>query len=284
MQGKGKQESQSTGRLPVIVVKYGGNAMRSFELQEQTLEAIASMHGSRCRVVLVHGGGPFIAQTLDTARIESDFASGQRKTSPEAMPWIEMALKGNVNGRLVRISQNLGINAVGLSGKDGKVAIAEKYWIDETNRTLDLGQVGRIKTINTRLLKTLLDGGFFPILCCVALGEDGLDYNVNADVFASAVAGAIHADAFVLLTDVDGLREDVEDPDSLVSDISAEEAQKLVENGVVKGGMIPKLQACVDALNSGVGACFILNGMKPERLTDLMNGTTVATRITLNHG
>lgn len=283
MQINEQEENLPAEELPVLVVKYGGNAMRSQDMQEEILRALADLHGKHFRVVLVHGGGPFIAQLLETAGVESEFVNGQRKTSTEAMPWVEMALKGKVNGQLVRISQKLGMNAVGLSGKDGRVAVAEKYWMDEKNRSLDLGRVGRIKMINTRLLKTLLDNDFLPILSCVALGEDGADYNVNADVFASAIAGAVGAKTFVLLTDVDGLRRDAEDPDTLIAELTPQEADQLIENGTVQGGMIPKVQSCISALEAGVNTCFILNGTKPTRLSKLMNEQTVATRIVSNH-
>ena len=265
--------------LPVLVVKYGGNAMRNPRLQEEVLREITALHGTRFRVILVHGGGPFIAQTLDTAGVASEFIQGQRKTTAQAMPWVEMALKGRVNGKLVNLCQSMGVNAVGLSGKDGRIAVARKLWLQGENAPIDLGQVGEITTVDPTLLATLLDGGYFPVLCCVAIGEDGMDYNINADVFAAGIAGALKAEALVLLTDIDGLRQDINDPQSLIPEITSDDVSQLIEKEIVVGGMIPKLQACKSALQHGVGACYIVNGTKPERIARVMTGDSPGTKM-----
>lgn len=266
-----------------LVVKYGGNAMRDENLQLGVMQQIALLKKNGHRVILVHGGGPFIAEVLDRAGVESEFIEGQRKTTPEAMPWIEMALKGRVNGNLVRLFQNMQVNAVGLSGKDGNLVTAEKLYLKRDKENLDLGRVGKVVEVNTALLEVLLRKDYLPVICCVAGGTDGLDLNVNADFFAAAVAGALKADAMVLLTDIDGLRKDILDPASHIYSITLDEIEYLIENEIVKGGMIPKLRACGEALNSGVRRCRILNGMKAEQIQGFMKGMKYGTEITKSY-
>jgi acetylglutamate kinase len=253
-----------------IVIKYGGNAMLNSELTEKILRIIYDMHSKKYRVVIVHGGGPFIGSILDTAGIKSEFIGGQRKTTPEAMRYIEMSLKGEVNSNIVSELNKIGAFAVGLSGKDGKLALAERrFHKNEVGENVDLGQVGNIKSINTNLLNTLLDNGYIPVVATIAAGEDGENYNINADIFAGHLAGALKCKKFIMLTDVDGLMEDPDNESSLLKELKTSDIKDLI-GSVIKGGMIPKTEACQTALDEGASNAFIANGTKPEMLQKLI--------------
>lgn len=281
MQAENQGDAQYSDDRPVLVFKYGGNAMRDPDLQLEVLKRISQLGNQGYAVVLVHGGGPFIQKILDRVGITSEFVEGQRRTTQEAMPWVEMTLKGKVNALLVKYLQKLGVNAIGLSGKDGNTAIAEKFWaVDPKDGSpMDLGHVGKIVDVDPTLLRLLIRENYLPVMCCVASGKDGLDYNINADFFAAAIAGALQADAFILLTDIDGLRENVDDASSLISTVTLGEIKQLIDNKQVQGGMIPKLKACEQALAAGVKRCQILNGMKPEQIQSFVDGTHPGTQI-----
>lgn len=251
-----------------ILIKYGGNAMSDDSLKEAVLHQIVRLHQAGHRVVLVHGGGPFIQKMLTMAGLASEFVGGHRKTSQEALKYVEMALKGEVNGSLISLLNAQGCPAVGLSGKDGKLVVAEKrYHLEKGNngQTLrhDLGQVGDVATVHPLLLNLLLENGFLPVITCLATSEDGSDYNVNGDMFAGHLAKAIGADLLLLLTDVEGLYEDIDRPESLISRLRPEKIAELFGT-VISGGMIPKLKACELAVQGGVGEARIINGTRPE--------------------
>lgn len=268
----------------LILIKYGGNAMLNDELTEQLLKNLITLMQGDYRIVLVHGGGPFIKANLARAGIESEFIGGHRKTTPEAMKYIEMALKGEVNSKLVRIINKLGGNAVGLSGKDGKTALATKrYYTDDAGRETDLGQVGDLIETDTRLLQTLLTSGYLPVITSVAWSKEGIDYNVNADMFAGFLAGKLKADKFVLLTDVDGLMKDPNRPESLFSHINLKQLADM-EGSIIKGGMIPKTEACKVALELGARHAIITNGTKPNYLKEVISNEHFknSTKITID--
>ena len=250
----------------LAVIKYGGNAMINDEITTALLENMAELSKKGYKIVIVHGGGPFIKNTLKMAGIESEFVGGHRKTDSKSIKYIEMALKGEVNGKLVRKINNLGLKAVGLSGKDGKLATAVKrYHKNEKQEEIDLGQVGDVEIISPGIINLLLDNDFIPVVTSVATGKDGKDYNINADMFAGHLAGALNADKFIMLTDVDGLMEDPSRPETIINEIKINDINELV-NRIIKGGMIPKTEACKIALENGAGSAMILNGTKPEQL------------------
>ena len=257
-------------RKPIVVVKYGGNAMTEEALKKQVITNICLLQNYGYRVVIAHGGGPFIKEALLQANIESEFIDGHRVTTPEALEHVEKALKGQVNGSLVKLINKLGYKAVGLSGKDGKIATAIKRMhrkeVDGNVEEYDLGQVGNIVSIDTGLLELLLDNDYIPVLACLAADVDSNEYNVNADMFAGHLAGALKADKFIVLTDVDGLMRDKDDPSTLIPELSVSDIKKLEEDKVIQGGMMPKTEACEIALKNGAKAAVIINGTDPEQL------------------
>jgi acetylglutamate kinase len=258
---------------PVIVFKYGGNAMTDEHLKRDVLRNICSLKEQGYDVVVVHGGGPFIKQALQDAGILSEFIDGHRKTPPETYEHVEMALKGKVNGSLVSIINSLGHKAVGLSGKDGKIVTATKRLhqtiVKGKPEDVDLGQVGDVEKVDTTLIEILISNDFIPVITCLASDESGISYNINGDMFAGHLAGALKAAQYVVLTDVDGLRKDKDDPASLMHRITLSETRGLLEDGVIQGGMIPKIESCEIALNKGARAARIINGTKPDQVLQL---------------
>jgi len=255
--------------------------MTDESLKEKIVNSISRLSAKGERVVIVHGGGPFIKEALAEAQIDSEFIDGQRKTSHEAMHLVEITLKGRVNTNLVTLFNRAGAKAVGLSGKDGQVVTAKKRIHIESNtgREVDLGQVGDVEKVNPLLINNLLDNGFLPVLTCVAADNRGIDYNINGDLFAGYVAGALRADHFVVLTDVDGIMMDKDDPETLIKKIESGELVKLKATGVIQGGMIPKIDACIVALKEGAVEAHILNGTKPDDLERIIEKDKAGTAI-----
>jgi len=262
------------GQADVILIKYGGNAMKDDAVTRELLKKVYELSQKGYHVVIVHGGGPFIEDTLKLAGIETEFVEGHRKTTGEAIKYIEMALKGHVNSKLVKMLNQLGMKAVGLSGKDGKmVEVVKRYHTDQEGKQVDIGYVGDIKTIDTTLLGILLSNDFVPVVSTISSGEeDGEDYNVNADMFAGFLAGILEVKHFIMLTDVDGLMKDPSEPSSLIREIKISEMENLYQD-VIKGGMIPKTEACKAAIEFGAEAALIINGKKPERLLESLKET-----------
>ena len=269
----------------IIVFKYGGNAMTNQNLKAKILENICSLKDKRYQVVIIHGGGPFIKETLKVANIESDFIDGLRKTTLEAMEYVEMALKGKVNGSLVSIINKMGYKAVGLSGKDGQTVLAEKHMhVHKKNgktEFVDLGQVGDVASVNNSLIKLLLKNDYIPVITCIASDKKGLDYNINGDLFAGHIAGALSAEQYIILTDVDGLRLDKNNPDSIIRELKIAEIKKLKEIKCIQGGMIPKIDSCKIALEKGAKLARIINGTVPEQIADLFENKEIGTAISL---
>lgn len=275
---------QITSNQPVLLFKYGGNAMTNKVLKEKVLHNICQLNERGFRVVIVHGGGPFIQELLDRVQVPSEFIHGLRKTTPEALKYVEMALKGQVNGELVGLINRLGYKAVGLSGKDGRTVTATKRYHQHTENGVttdhDLGQVGDVESVDASLIFTLLDQGYIPVITCIASDGEGHDFNINADIFAGAIAGSLRARSFNVLTDVDGLLEDIQKPDSLLNKLTYADIDRLKSAGVIGGGMIPKIEACQNAINMGSEKAIIINGTKPEQILELQNedfsvGTTI---------
>ncbi|MEJ2003959.1 MAG: acetylglutamate kinase [Cyclobacteriaceae bacterium] len=262
-----------------IVLKYGGNAMTDAAIQEKLIEELCQLKEKGHEIIIVHGGGPFIQEALDRAGIESEFISGQRKTSKEAFEQVEMVLKGKVNGRLVNLINKLGYRAVGLSGKDGHLVTAKKrYHLTETDgitSKTDLGMVGDVDKVHTDLLELLLANDYMPVITCIASDREGNDFNINGDVFAGHIAAALRADEYIVLTDVDGLMRDIKDPSSVIRSLRLNEISELVEQKIIVGGMIPKIEACANAITKGTHKVRILNGTKPEQLNEADSGTEI---------
>ncbi|MDA3860120.1 MAG: acetylglutamate kinase [Melioribacteraceae bacterium] len=266
-----------------ILFKYGGNAMTDQKLKTQVLRTICSLKDKGYNVLIVHGGGPFIKQTLKEVNIESEFIDGLRKTTPEAMEYVEMALKGKVNGSLVSIINEMGYKAVGLSGKDGQTVIAKKHLHPHENKgnieLVDLGQVGDVDSVDPSLMNLLLKNDYIPVLTCLASDKNGDTYNINGDLFAGHIAGALAVDQYVILTDVDGLLLDKDNPDSMLHELKVSEINHLKEIKCIQGGMIPKIESCEIALEKGAKLARIINGTVPEQITALFENQKVGTII-----
>lgn len=266
-----------------VLIKYGGNAMISEEKRQNVLLQIARLKELNIQPVVVHGGGPVIQQMLDQAGIETVFEDGHRVTTRDAMGIVELALSGKVNGDLVKGLNRLNTNAVGLSGKDGKMVQAIKRGHIKSNGEkkveVDLGFVGDVDRIDTKIIDTLLNAGYLPVISPVASGTDGEDYNINADMFAGHLAGALKADAFVAITNVDGLMTDPAKAETRILSTTTDEV-KAMFGTIIKGGMIPKIEACLIGLEKGVKEAHIVNGsdensLLKQLLTKNRPGTTI---------
>ncbi len=254
-----------------VVIKYGGNAMINEELKSAVMGDIVLLSLIGVRVVLVHGGGPEITETLTKMGIESKFINGLRVTDAETAQVVQMVLSGKINKNLVNMLENTGGKAVGLSGVDGHMLEARP--ISE-----ELGFAGEIINVNTDPIQDVLDKGYIPVISTVGCDNSGNVYNINADTAASKIASALGAASLISMTNICGILRDQNDPSSLIQVIKAKDADKLYEEGIVSGGMIPKVQCCVDAINSGVKKVFIIDGRIPhsiiiEMLTDEGAGT-----------
>ena len=239
----------------VIVVKYGGSAMVDEELKRNVIKDVVLLKLVGFKPIIVHGGGKEISRWVGKVGKEAKFVNGLRVTDKETMEIAEMVL-GKVNKELVTLVESLGVKAIGISGKDGGLLKVNK----KLSQGQDIGYVGDIKEVNPAILNELLEKDFLPIVCPVGLGDDFATYNINADDAACAIARAMKAEKLAFLTDIDGVYRDPEDTSSLISELFVNEAKALIENGNVGGGMIPKLQNCIDAIESGVNRVHILDG------------------------
>ena len=256
-----------------IVIKYGGAAMVDPQLRADVMADIVLLKTVGVNPVIVHGGGKDITRAMDDAGIPVEFKNGQRVTTDEGMEIVRTVLAGKVNQELVRALNEHGNIAVGVNGIDGGTIIAEPD-------SGDLGRVGRIKRINSRLLQDLVEADYIPVIASVAIGNDGGYCNVNADVVAGQIAAAVGAAKILFLTDVDGLYLDFKDKESLVSQLSVSEAQELIQSGSLSSGMIPKLRSCVAALEGGVQSAYIVNGTIPHAiLLEMLTMSGVGTAI-----
>lgn len=254
---------------PPILIKVGGNALTDPDTKSQIISQIAQIHNGGTKIVIVHGGGIEIKQLLDDVGLNSEFVGGHRKTELKTMTYVEMVLSGMVNKELVGQLNHAGIPAVGVSGKDAGMIKAHKRLHVEDEKEFDLGFVGDVGSVDTGLITTLLDAGYLPVVSPVSIGNDGKSYNINADMFAGHLAGAIGAETFVAMTNIDGLLRDLDDPGSLIAELTPDEARGLF-GSVIQGGMIPKIEACLIAVEKGVGSAAIINGTKENRLLDLL--------------
>ncbi len=261
----------------IIVVKYGGNAMISEHLRRAVLSDIVLLHQMGIRVVVVHGGGPEISDMLKKLGKEGRFVNGLRYTDPETMDVVQQVLCGKVNKDLVSLINLYGGKAMGLCGMDGRMIQAVK----KAGDGFDYGLVGNITGVNPQAIYDVLAGDYIPVISTVAAGTDGEKcYNINADTAAAEIAAALDAEKLIILTDVLGLMRDVNDPESLISKCPANEVPALVEEGVIQGGMIPKIQCCVDAVKKGVRRAHILDGrIEHSVLIELLTDAGVGTMI-----
>ena len=262
---------QYTGKI--VVVKYGGNAMINEQLKQQVMEDIALLWLIGVKVVLVHGGGPEISETMKKLGKESVFVDGLRVTDKETVDIVQMVLAGKVNKTLVNLLQIKGGHAVGLSGIDGGI-------IEAVTKDERLGYVGKITKIRTQPITDLLEHHYIPVVSTVASDRQGNTYNINGDTAAAYIAGALGAKRLIMMTDIDGILMDKDDPSTLIRQLTISEAKGLYDKGVVSGGMIPKVDCCIEAINRGVNDVTIMDGRVPhailmELLTDEGAGTMI---------
>ncbi len=238
-----------------VVVKYGGSAMLDEKLQQSVIKDVALLKLVGMKPIIVHGGGKEISKWVELKGKKPEFVEGLRVTDTETMEVAEMVLN-RVNKHLVQMMEKLGVKAAGISGKDGGILRCEKMKVNGR----DIGYVGNVTTVNCELIDTLIDNDFVPIIAPIGLGLDYKAYNINADDAACAIAKAMKAEKLAFMTDIEGVRRDENDPKSLISILTLDEANSLIDEGVVGGGMIPKLKNCIDAVEGGVRRVHIIDG------------------------
>lgn len=245
----------------IIVVKYGGSAMVDEELKKHVIQDVVLLKLVGFKPIIVHGGGKEISKWVNKVGMEPHFVGGMRVTDEPTMEIAEMVLN-KVNKNLVQMVNELGINAVGISGKDGMMLKCDKKYSNGE----DIGFVGEIREVNPKIIHDLLEKDFLPIICPIGFDDNYLSYNVNADDAACAIATAMDAEKLAFMTDVEGVYRDFSDKDSLISEMTVDEAQEFVSGGGLGGGMLPKLQNCIDAIRKGVSRVHILDGRIPHCL------------------
>ena len=257
----------------IVVVKYGGNAMINESLKQQVMEDIVLLHLIGVKVVLVHGGGPEISETMQKLGKKSEFVDGLRVTDRETVDIVQMVLTGKINKTLVNLLEMKGGQAMGISGMDGRL-------IEAKIKDERLGYVGEITKINIHPVLDLLEKGYIPVISTMGCDREGNAYNINGDTAAAHIAGALEAERLIMLTDIEGILRDRNDRATLIPELDVEEARRLREEGVIAGGMIPKVECCVEAIRWGVKNVVIMDGRVPhsilmEILTDEGAGTMI---------
>ena len=257
----------------VVVIKYGGNAMINEHLKEQVMEDIVLLSLIGVKTVLVHGGGPEISETMEKLGKEAVFVDGLRVTDKETIDIVQMVLAGKVNKSLVNLLEMKGGNAMGISGIDGRL-------IEAKVKNEKLGYVGAITGVNIAPVWDLLEKGYIPVISTVGCDKDGNTYNINGDTAAAFIAGALGAERLIMMTDIAGILKDKDDPSTLITELTIAEAETLKKDGIISGGMIPKVDCCIEAINKGVKNVIIMDGRVPhsilmEILTDEGAGTMV---------
>ena len=260
-----------------VVIKYGGAAMLSEDLSKKIMQDITLLKYVGVNPIVVHGGGSEINDLLQKYDIEPKFRNGLRVTDPATMEVVQMVLTGKINKEIVAQLGVAGAKAIGLCGKDAQLIQAEKLVSEDG---FDYGRVGKITGINTKLLNTLTQDEYIPVIAPIGVGPDGESYNINADTVAGEIAAALAAEKLMFLTDIDGIRSVPDDPDTLIYEITVDEIYKYINKGVISGGMLPKVEGCIKAIRSGVKRTHILNGTIPhpillEIFTDSGIGTMV---------
>ena len=257
----------------IVVIKYGGNAMVNEELKQQVMEDVTLLWLIGVKVVLVHGGGPEISETMKRLGKQAQFVNGLRVTDKETVDIVQMVLAGKVNKTLVNLLQMKGGHAVGVSGIDGGI-------LEATMKDEALGYVGQITKVRPQPILDLLEKNYIPVVSTVASDRQGNTYNVNGDTAAAYIAGALNAERLIMMTDIAGILRDKDDPDTLIPALTVSQAKQLFDEGVISGGMIPKVDCCIEAIGKGVKHVVIMDGRVPhsilmELLTDEGAGTMV---------
>ena len=262
----------------VLLIKVGGSAMVDEEILSSLLEDIALLKSLGAKPVVVHGGGPYISRALDELDIDTEFHRGMRKTPASVMNVVKQVLVGQVNSMIVELAcSKTDCRAVGLYGGDCSLITAKKYSCEDG---ADLGRVGEVEEVDPGIVRSMLAAGYLPFIAPVGVGQDGRSYNINSDTAACEIAGALDADRFVVLTDVDGVMEDPDEEGSTIEHLTRSEAEKMMENGGINEGMIPKVRSCMRALSCGVNTSYILNGTGEHMLLhELLTAAGTGTRM-----
>lgn len=263
-----------------VVIKYGGNAMINNDLKNSVMEDITLLKYIGLNPIIVHGGGPDISEALEAHNIKSNFVNGLRVTDAQTMEIAQMVLVGKTNKEIVSLLNCKGGKAIGLCGIDGNIIECEQYKTVVDGKTTDLGYVGNIININSKLLELLSKDEYIPVVAPIGVGKDGRSYNVNADTVAGAVASALKAEKLMLLTDVEGIKYS-DDRDDIIYEINKKDAYELIEKGIINGGMIPKVKGCIEAIDAGVKRVHIIDGRIPHCiLLEIFTDTGIGTMIT----
>lgn len=258
----------------IVVIKYGGHAMISEQMRQRVISDIAWLSYVGMKPIIVHGGGPEINRMLELQGVEPQFINGLRVTSSDVMRTVEMVLTGSISPNLTTMLNEEGVSSVSVSGKDNKIMEAVKK--DES-----LGLVGQVTNVNTGYLRQMLDDNLLPVISPIAYGPKGESLNINSDEAAAAIASALAAEKMIYLTDINGIYEDLADPTTLYSVMSADQIQAAIENEMITGGMIPKVENCLDAIQSGVRSCQIIDGTIPHAIIlELFTKNGIGTMIT----
>lgn len=258
----------------IVVIKYGGHAMISEQMRQRVISDIAWLSYVGMKPIIVHGGGPEINRMLELQGVEPQFINGLRVTSSDVMRTVEMVLTGSISPNLTTMLNEEGVSSVSVSGKDNKIMEAVKK--DES-----LGLVGQVTNVNTDYLRQMLDDNLLPVISPIAYGPKGESLNINSDEAAAAIASALAAEKMIYLTDINGIYEDPADPTTLYSVMSADQIQAAIENEMITGGMIPKVENCLDAIQSGVRSCQIIDGTIPHAIIlELFTKNGIGTMIT----
>ncbi len=263
----------------IIVVKYGGSAMVDEELKKKVIEDVVLLKLVGFKPIIVHGGGKEISRWVDKVGMETNFVGGLRVTDAPTMEVAEMVLN-KVNKSLVNLISQLGVKSVGISGKDGGMLKVDK----KLSQGQDIGFVGEIKEVDPKVIYTLLENDFLPVICPIGIDDSFNTYNINADDAACAIARAVNAEKLAFLTDIEGVYRDKDDPDTLISELALDEAEELINGGCIGGGMLPKLNNCIDAIRQGVSRVHIMDGRIPHcLLLEIFTNKGIGTAI-LNKG
>ena len=258
----------------IVVIKYGGNAMLNDKLKASVIKDIVLLKYIGMNPVIVHGGGPEITQMMALKGIETKFVNGLRVTTPETMKVAEMVLTGSISPDIASLFNANGVPSVSMSGKDGKTILAKQ-------RDPELGLVGEVTHINTDYILNLIEDGYLPVVSPIAYGEDGMSLNINSDEVAKHLATALSADKLMLITDVDGVLNDPKDPTTLISRLTLSQIKEAISDGIISGGMIPKLDCCTGAIEGGVHRCHIINGTIPHStIIELFTKDGIGTMVT----
>ncbi|TCO71061.1 acetylglutamate kinase [Marinisporobacter balticus] len=253
-------------RGKTFVIKYGGSIMKNMDAKKALIEDVVLLKLVGIHVVIVHGGGPNISNWLNKLDIETTFVKGLRVTDESVMEVVEMVLSGKVNKGITSDLCKHGIDAVGISGRDNQLIAAKKKYIYEEKEKIDIGYVGEVVSVNTKLLDDLLQNGYLPVISPIGCDQEGNIYNINADYVASAISAVLNAEKLILLTDVEGLYRDIKDTSSFISSIEVEEIKKCIKEEVILGGMIPKMECCIEAIERGTKNVHLIDGRKEHSL------------------